>query len=55
MKRIIFITLLTISTLVLSAQSAADSTERNNLDNLILRSVAIETLFPEERVYLHFD
>lgn len=55
MKRIIFITLLTLSTQLLSAQSAADSTARNSMDNLVLRSVAIETLFPEERVYLHFD
>ncbi len=55
MKRIIFITLLTLSALPLLAQLAADSTGRNNLDNLVLRSVAIETLFPEERVYLHFD
>ena len=54
MKRIIYITLLSLSTLPLLAQSTADTT-RNNLDNLVLRSVAIETLFPEERVYLHFD
>lgn len=55
MRKIIIITLITLSVLPLSAQLATDSTTRNSLDNLVLRSVAIETLFPEERVYLHFD
>ena len=28
---------------------------RNNLDNIIIRSAIKQSLFPEERVYLHFD
>lgn len=37
--------------------SQNDSTNilRNPLDNLIVRSVVKQSLFPEERVYLHFD
>ena len=28
---------------------------RNSLDNIIIRSAIKQSLFPEERVYLHFD
>ena len=48
------ILLLTLCTQA-AAQTANDTIERNMLDNLALRTVAIEALFPEERVYLHFD
>lgn len=37
------------------AQEKNDSTLRNPLDNLIVRSIIKQNLFPEERVYLHFD
>lgn len=55
MRNIMLTTIIMLASLPLSAQTTADSTARNKLDNLVLRSVAIETLFPEERVYLHFD
>ena len=38
------------------AQTAGNSeTTRNNLDNIIIRTAIKQSLFPEERVYLHFD
>ncbi len=55
MKKTIIYTALLLLVLPIMAQSSNDSIERNPLDNLVLRSVAIEALFPEERVYLHFD
>ena len=58
MKRILqyasFVLLLQCSNIAFS-QALQDSTGRNSLDNLIMRSVAHELLFPQERVYLHFD
>ena len=47
--------LLFMSILPLFSQEVQDSTERNQLDNLIMRSIAHESLFPQERIYLHFD
>ena len=58
MKRILLYTTTVFTLLCVTgthAQNVADSTTRNTLDNLIMRSVAHELLFPEERVYLHFD
>lgn len=55
MRKVITYTTLLLLSLPILAQSNSDSTLRNPLDNLVLRTVAIETLFPEERVYLHFD
>ena len=38
-----------------AAQTASDSIEINPLDNIIIRTAVKESMFPEERVYLHFD
>ena len=54
-KKLLHNILLLILCAQAAAQTANDTIERNKLDNLALRTVAIETLFPEERVYLHFD
>lgn len=51
----------TIALAIISLQAAAqkssteDKIERNPLDNLIVRTAVKQSLFPEERVYLHFD
>lgn len=58
MKRIttILTTLLTIMcTTPTAAQGMSDSIARNPLDNLVIRAAVKESMFPEERVYLHFD
>lgn len=54
MKRLLTYILL-LATLAATAQEKKDSTLRNTLDNLVVRSVIKQELFPEERVYLHFD
>ena len=38
-----------------AAQESTPSTTRNALDNIIIRTAIKQSLFPEERVYLHFD
>ena len=40
---------------VAQQESNEDRIARNPLDNLIVRTAVKQTLFPEERVYLHFD
>lgn len=58
MKRILHIAIaamLLFSNSICSQTAVNDTTTRNPLDNLIMRSVAHELLFPQERVYLHFD
>ena len=58
MKRIIttlLATVLLLQALPLTAQSMSDSIVRNPLDNLIIRTAVKQSMFPEERVYLHFD
>ena len=40
---------------VAQENGAEDKIERNPLDNLIVRTAVKQSLFPEERVYLHFD
>ena len=54
MKKI-FTGILIFACAAAAAQEKIDSTLRNPLDNLIVRSVIKQNLFPEERVYLHFD
>lgn len=39
----------------LFSQNDSSKVLRNPLDNLIVRSVVKQSIFPEERVYLHFD
>lgn len=39
----------------LAAQTVSDSITRNPLDNLVIRTAVKQSMFPEERVYLHFD
>lgn len=57
MKRSLLYILATILSLPAVAQqeSNEDRIARNPLDNLIVRAAVKQTLFPEERVYLHFD
>ena len=40
---------------VAQENSTEDMIARNPLDNLIVRTAVKQSLFPEERVYLHFD
>ena len=53
----IFATALALLPLQAAAQEndAEDKIARNPLDNLIVRTAVKQSLFPEERVYLHFD
>ncbi len=46
---------LLLSTITAASQENSDTTARNRLDNYIVRTAIKESLFPEERVYLHFD
>ena len=57
MKRTTIILLLLTALLQGSlAQTAGNGVApRNSLDNIIIRSAIKQSLFPEERVYLHFD
>ena len=53
----IFATAFALLPLQAAAQEndAEDKIARNPLDNLIVRTAVKQSLFPEERVYLHFD
>ena len=56
MKQLTFIaSLMTMLAAPLFSQSDSSTVLRNPLDNLIVRSVVKQSIFPEERVYLHFD
>ena len=55
MRKSLLNILMFIFSLSATAQITNDTIERNKIDNIALRTVAIEALFPEERVYLHFD
>ena len=57
MKRTTIILLLFTALLQGTLAQTAGNGEapRNNLDNIIIRSAIKQSLFPEERVYLHFD
>ena len=59
-KNILYI--LTIALMLVAMRATAqdiitrdNNIERNPLDNLIVRTAVKQSLFPEERVYLHFD
>lgn len=56
MKQFTFIaSLMTMLAAPLFSQNDSSTVLRNPLDNLIVRSVVKQSIFPEERVYLHFD
>ena len=56
MKQLTLIaSLLTLLAAPLFSQNDSSKVLRNPLDNLIVRSVVKQSIFPEERVYLHFD
>ena len=58
MKRatLYILTLLSLLSTTAAAQyTAGDSISRNALDNIIVRTAIKQSLFPEERAYLHFD
>lgn len=56
MKQLTFIaSLMTMLAAPLFSQNDSSTVLRNPLDNLIVRSVVKQSIFPEERVYLHFD
>ena len=57
MKRTNIIILLLLTALLQGAlaQIGNDEAPRNYLDNIIIRTAIKQSLFPEERVYLHFD
>ncbi len=57
MKRNLLYMLATLFSLPLAAQQQEEKEiiARNPLDNIIVRTAVKESLFPEERVYLHFD
>ena len=57
MKRTTIILLLLTALLqgTLAQTTGNGETPRNSLDNIIIRSAIKQSLFPEERVYLHFD
>ena len=57
MKRTTIILLLLTALLqgTLAQTAANGEASRNSLDNIIIRTAIKQSLFPEERVYLHFD
>ena len=57
MKRttIILLLLTTLLQGTLAQTTGNGEAPRNSLDNIIIRSAIKQSLFPEERVYLHFD
>ena len=58
MKRAFITVLVALATMIIppvAAQSESDSIAINPLDNIIIRTAVKESMFPEERVYLHFD